>query len=313
MAAKFCTYNLNELVQLVNFQEEFMVTFCVLNLTFFFVASLGNLLVIRVLWKASSIPHAVRKLFLNLAISDLAAGMFSQPTFGVIIAVMLKMASTGDYKLESFCPTILNVFNFFFFSLPCASFLNVTVIAVDRHLAILLHLRYHELVTSQRVIIALVFVWLISAVLASMPMYISLPKGNDLLTASIGFVGVLLTTVAYIRIYKVVRYHRNQIQSQLKVHNFQAVELLRQKKSAYNAVIVYIVFLGCYLPLFISLIFLISDDLQISYFAARHASQFLVLLNSSLNPLIYVWRYREIRATVKITVKKIFCMDEQET
>ena len=41
------------------------------------VAGLGNRLVIRALWKASSISANVRKLFLSLAFSDLAVGMFS--------------------------------------------------------------------------------------------------------------------------------------------------------------------------------------------------------------------------------------------
>ena len=139
-----------------------MMTLCILNLLFSVVAVLGNLLVIRALWKSSSIPGAVRKLFLSLAFSDFAVGMLSQTMFGVIIAVMLKMASTGEHNFVSFCPTILNVCYFFMFLLSSASFLNVIAITVDRLLAILLHLRYQELVTSKRVIIALVSLWITS-------------------------------------------------------------------------------------------------------------------------------------------------------
>ena len=123
------------------------------------MAVLGNLLVVRALWKALSIPDTVKKLFLSLAFSDLVVGIFSQPMFGVIIAVMLKIASTGDYNFASFCPNIVTVCYFFVTFLSCASFLNITAIAVDRLLAISLHLRYQELATSKRVLIVLVSVY----------------------------------------------------------------------------------------------------------------------------------------------------------
>ena len=116
----------------------------------------GNLLVIRALWKALSIPANLKKLLLNLAFSDFAVGLFLQPMFAVIIAVMLNMAANANYNFDFFCPTILSVGYFAFFLLGAALFLNITAIAVDRLLAIFLHLRYQELVTSKRVVIALV-------------------------------------------------------------------------------------------------------------------------------------------------------------
>ena len=281
-----------------------MLILSVLHLVFSLVATLGNLLVIRALWKASSIPANVRKLFLSLVFSDLAVGMLSQPMAGVIFAVMLKMASTGDYNYDSMCPTTLTLCNFFKFLLGCASFLNVTAIAVDRLFALLLHLRYQELVTSKRVNIALFSLWLTSGVAASI--FILLPEGNEIVLAIILFLGALLTTAAYIRIYKVVQHHQNQIQSLIQIHNAQAVELLRQKKSSYNALFVYLVFLACYLPFCLSQILYITNSLRMSFLMTRQASLFLVLLNSSLNPLVYCWRYRKIREIVQATVKKVF-------
>ena len=113
MSAQFCAKQLNEQMKLVQFQKDFMFSFSVVNLVFSPVAALGNLLVIRALWKASSIPANARKLFLSLAFSDLAVGMFSQPMTAVNIAVMLKMASTGDYNFASMCPSNLTVVFFF--------------------------------------------------------------------------------------------------------------------------------------------------------------------------------------------------------
>ena len=308
MATKFCTYRMEELTQLVRFKETLILTLCVLNLFFSLVATLGNLLVIRALWKASSIPPTIRQLLLSLAFSDLAVGLFAQSMRGVIIAVMLRMATNGNYNSDFLCPTILTISLFSTFFLACASFLNITAIAIDRLLAISLHLRYKEIVTSKRVIIALVSLWITSGVAASI--FILLHNHNGIAVVIVELVGLLLATVAYIRIYKVVKYHRNQIQSQLQSPSVQATELLREKKSALNSLFVYIVFVTCYLPQFCSIMLSQTVNFGISSFAANHATHFFILLNSSLNPIVYCWRYREIREIVKNTVKKIFRVTE---
>ena len=309
MASQLCTTTLDTLTRLVRHHESFTVTLCVLNLVFSLVAALGNLLVIRALWKASSIPANVKKFFLSLAFSDLAVGMLTQPMFGVIIAVLLKKGSTGNYNFVSFCPTTLTVLSGLYILLFCASFLNVTAIAVDRLLAISLHLRYQELVTSKRVMVASVSVWITSGVAALLTTL--LPKVNSavLIHITIVFIGLLLTTIAYIRIYQVVRHHQNQLQLQ----NTQVMELLRQKKSAYNTFFVYIVYLACYLPTFIWMTVFVTDNFRISFEVASEATLFIYLANSSLNPFVYCWRYREIREIVKSTVKKILHMSENAT
>ena len=234
MAVEFFSYKLVGLSQLVRFHGTLVTTFCILNLVFCLVASLRNLIVIRALWKVTSIPPTIRKLFLSLAFSDLAVGLLAQSMYGVIIAVMLRMAANGNYSFDFLCPIIVIACFFIMFVLGCASFLNVTAVARDRLLALSLHLRYQELVTSKRVIVALVCLWLTSAVAVSI--FIFLLHSNRMVVAIMGFVGLFLTTVAYIRVYRVLRYHQNQIQGQLQLHG-QAMELHREKKSTFNSVL----------------------------------------------------------------------------
>ena len=298
MAEEFCRYYLKGLSQLVQFHRTTLLALCVLHFIFSPVATFGNILVIRALWKASSIPANIKKFFLSLAVSDLAVGLFAQ----LMLAVVLRMATNGGHNFDLLCPTILTVCYFSLFLLACASFLNVTAIAVDRLLAITLHLRYRELVTSEYVIIALVSVWLTSGFAASL--FVSLDIHNIMVVVIAQFVGILLATVAYIRIYRVERYHQNQIHSQLQHQNARTRALLREKKSAFNSVHFYVIFVACYLPYFCSVIFLTTDSAQSSFWLAAHVTFFFVLLNSSLNPVVYCWRYREIRQIMKNTVKK---------
>ena len=305
MDAQFCNFRLEGLAQLVRHYRPFTSTLCVLNLLFSSLAILGNLLVIRALWKASSIPANLKKLFLSLAFLDLAVGLFVQLMYGIIMAVMLKIAANGNYNSAFLCPTILSVCYFSMFSLACASFFTITFIAVDRLLAVSLHLRYQELVTSRRVAITLVSLLLTSGVAAFI--FISRSNHSSVVTAVVACLGFLLTTVAYIRVYKVVRYHKNQIQSQLQqVNNQEMQEQLRERKAAFNILFVYVIFVACYLPHTCVVMWSVIFSSQISFFFPSYATLFLVLLNSSLNPLVYCWRFREIRQSVKSTVIKIF-------
>ena len=157
MAEQFCTRVLYSLVQVVHHRRSSLLAFCVLNFVFSVVATLENLLVIRALMKASTIPATVKKLLLSLAFSDLAVELCTQLMAAIINASILKMASSGN-NTAFFCPTVLSAQGYFRYLLVSASFLNVIVIAFDRLLAVSLHLRYQELITPKRVNIALVSV-----------------------------------------------------------------------------------------------------------------------------------------------------------
>ena len=103
-------------------------------------------------------------------------------------------------------------------------------------------------------------------------------------TSVISVVGYVLTTLAYVRIYKVVKYHQNQIYGQNQLQNAQTREALRQRKSAYSSLFVSVVFLACYLPFLPCVLLYSTITSEISFSVAYFASIFLIYLNSSLNP-----------------------------
>ena len=292
MAEQYCRQMLDSIFKLVHHSRSSILAFSVSHFTFSFVATVGNLLVIRALLKASTIPANVKKMFISLAFSDLAVGLSLQLMDAIIYAVVWKMASRED-NLASLCPTVLSVLSYFMYLLAPAPFMNVIFIAFDRLLAVSLHLRYQELVTPRRVTIVLVSVWIISCVLASL--FIFFPNEIEMVAGVISLTGYILTTVVYVRIYKVVKYHQNQIYSQNQLQNAQTREVHQQRKSAYNSLFVSVVFLACYFPFLPCTILYETDTSEISFLVAQFASFFLICLNSSLNPIVYCWRYREIR------------------
>ncbi|XP_044180879.1 adenosine receptor A2b-like [Acropora millepora] len=297
MRDQFCKNIQVFLQQLVDSQKTAVFSLCVLNFVFCPVATLGNALAIRALWKASSLPRNLRKMLLSLAFCGLAVGLFAHTTIAGVLV-------TATLNLNVLCPLILSISFFVSVCVAWASFLNVTAIAVDRLLAVSLHLRYAEFVTSKRATIILVAIWLISCVFSLVHL---MKYDYYVIVAILGSIGLPLTTFACFCVYIVARHHENQIQAQFQQQNAQAMVLLRERKSALNVVYIYIVFVGCYLPRFCSVFAeaITGNPSVLSLFAL-----FFLFLNSSLNPLVYCWRLREVRQIMKVALKKIFRLEE---
>ena len=85
--------------------------------------------------------------------------------------------------------------------------------------------------------------------------------------------------MAYVRIYKVVRYHQNQIYSQNQLQNAQTRQAHRQKKSADNSLFVSVLFLACYFPFLPCTILYLTNTSEISFLVAHFACIFLIYLN----------------------------------
>ena len=300
MADQFCVYELRGIRLIAESYSKALFSLCVLHFGFSPVATIGNVLAIRALWKASSLPANLRKLLLSLAFSDLFVGFFVHMKLGVVF----KLALSENYNLEKLCPFTLTPCYLVLYLLAFASFLDVSAIAVDRLLAVSLHLRYAELVTTKRVVRGLATIWLASCVVAS----VVVANLNFFVSIIIFSLGFMLTTVAYYRVYLVTRYHQNQIRIQRQQQNAQAATvLLRERKSSLNVLYIYIAFAVTYLPRFCSVLIRKSNPSNDSAWVACYMTMFLVLINSSMNPLIYCWRYHEVQKVIKKTCKKTFC------
>ena len=305
MSIEICNKRLEELVKLAEFQNRFLLSLCVLNFVFCIVAILGNLLVIRAVWKATMMSSTLKAMFMSLAFSDLVVGLFVQPMNGAIIAVILDKVASGNYDIAFLCPTFVTMYLSFGYFFAGTSFWSMVAIAVDRLLAVSLHLRYNEFVTTKRVVVCLALLWLTSGLVTSV--YIVLPNYNDIVAVVLEVLGILVTSVAYYRVFKVARYHQNKIHSHCQVNNdLKRLKVVRVKRSAYNAFVVYTVFLICYIPNIFCGILLVVSDFRLSLITAFYITIFLIYLNSSVNLFVYCWRYREIREIMKKTMAKIF-------
>ena len=113
------------------------------------------------------------------------------------------------------------------------------------------------------------------------------------------------------QLYSIVRHHTNQIHAlQLQPvgqnQNGELANTARLKKTALATFYVYVVFVVCFLPvLCVNAAYKIygESELRLHLF---YYSWTLMYLNSSLNPLVYCWKMRNIRQAVISVLRNIF-------
>ena len=280
--------------------EDLYLTFianCVFNSFLAYNAIMLNIVTMHAIRKTSSIPKTLKTLLLSLAVSDVGVGLLVQPYYTSLLIKPLQLIipNCSTYKTFYFVSNLFSI----------ASFLGVVAVSVERFLAIHLHLRYQGLVTHKRVVSVVISIWLLSAFLTFLMLSIPL-NINTLITLIGGTTGLIITTMVYIRIYSVIRRHKNQIQVLQVQQVAQADEVANFAgliKSAVGTFYVYLVFLLCYLPFLISLVAKEMNSSSLKRFVPFALT--LVYFNSSLNPVIYCWKMRHIRHAVMNILKNM--------
>lgn len=273
----------DEGISVQEFSENYMIVIRYINLFFCCTAVLGNSSILLTIWKTSSLHSVSNILLSSLAVSDLSIGLVVQPIF---VAHLENLATTDG----------LLYFNILG-SVSCTvSFYSVTAIAVDRLLAVQLHLRYEAEVTPFRATVVVIIIWIYAA-LFSLFWLLNFYLVFKMISIVIIFFAV------HLKIYLIVLRHQRQIQRQLQLqqqdaNNENILRVKRFVRSAVNIFLLYILLLSCYMPFAVyhQLIFVNRGYAASNVYITTMT---LVFLNSSLNPLLYSWRDSEIRTALK--------------
>ena len=195
------------------------------------------------------------------------------------------------------------------------SFITVTIIGVDRFLAITLHLRYNELVTPKRVILAVVSAWLFSLTTVFIGVFCYFQVGEIVLLV-FGYGGMIVLSTVYVKVFSVARRHAAIIdsQAQVSIHLSRITNMARNKNLAIKTFYVFAVFLLCYCPYLVVLTVLLVSDQNVKIQGAVQLTSLLVMLNSSLNPLVLGWKMKDMRRIIQNDFKKyILCRQNGPT
>lgn len=277
------------------------------NLPASVVAFVGNFLIIVTLRKVSCL-HPPSKLLLGcLACTDLGVGLVSQPLY------IVYFLSSEHSKDCYYSYLLLSTFG----SILCGvSLLTMTAVSVERLLALLLGLRYRQVVTARRVRL-LVITFCVFGILNAAVVFYSHPLARGIAVA-VMLLCITISSFCYTKIYRTLRLSQAQVQDQAHQgqQNGEGIQLnkARYKKTVSTALWVQMALLVCYLPYglvagFISISGLITPFLNFT----RAFAISLLLFNSTLNPFLYCWKMREIRQAMKHTVRQFCRFPTQET
>ena len=264
------------------------------NIFLSIAAFLRNTLILVALHKETSTHPPSELLYRNLAITDLCVGMISEP-----LAVTYWTAAVNRQWHICYYAQKAGAISSYIFCLVS--------ISLDRLLALLVGLRYRQVVTLKRIRISLIVFWLLS--LGSSLTFFRIQVMWWLPRVG-GGLCLVTSIISYIKIVFTLRH--NQIHVQNHVSQGQPNQTIPLNRARYRRAVnsvfwVQVALVVCYLPSVITSALITSQGgVPLYSFVARQFTSTLVYLNSSLNPLIYCWKIREVREAVKETLRHFF-------
>ena len=272
-----------------------------LNIPLSLTTFLANLVIIIALQKPSSLHPPSNLLLGCLASTDLCVGLIMQPLY------VVYLMSSEDYRL---CYYVQRIFIATATIFAGFSAITLTAISVDRLLALMLGLRYRQVVTLRRVWALVAFIWLNNISISATLIF----NGDIFLKVLTieGMLCVIISSFCYSKIYFMLRQHQVQVQDHVQQGQLTGVgtgiNLARYKKTVASALWVQTIYLLSYLPFCLTIaVVVITGLVTPSLYVAVFATLCLVSLNSSLNPFLYCWKMRELRQAVKDTIRGIWC------
>ena len=287
---------------------------CIVGSIFAFTAVVLNVLVILALRNIPSLPRKTLKiLLLSMSVSDLGVGLVAQPLNIYVLVTNIKILSQPyfDPTYPDHYKAIVDAYRVVANVLTYASFFSIVALSADRFLVIRLQLRYQDAVTHKRAIAGVISFWLLSAFLPFFRFLKWLPENKIFIFfVTIQFICLIISGLFYFKIFLALRQHAAQVQNvpvECGERN-EAVNAARERKAAFGVFYVYLTFVACYLP---QICFNIAEkiiDIERPFLAYKvnlHATNLLVL-NSSLSPLIYCWKMRRIRQAMIDVLRQPF-------
>ena len=272
----------------------------VLNTSMSVTAFLGNALILIALHKESSLHPPSKLLLRSLATTDLGVGLISQP-----VAVIYWMSVVNEHwNIRPYAFVAQFITSYILCGVSVAT---LTAISVDRLLALLLGLRYRQVVTLKRTYVIVIAIWVVCTISSATQFW------NLLITLLCAIIGtslcVVISVFSYTKIFLTLRHHQNQVQDNVQQPNqTNQLNIARYKKAVSTALWLQLTLVACYLPFVIVAVLTSYSGLSSSLCYPRIYTRSLFFLNSSLNPILYCWKLGEVRQAVKDTIRQVFCL-----
>ena len=274
------------------------LTNCVVSALLAPMAIVANALILAAIWKNPSLRTPSYVLLAGLAFTDFCSGLLIQPFFALYQWAVLK----GN--IEMFCITGV-VTQSVGSSLSSLTGTMMTMIAVERWL----HMSRRSLLTVRRVVTLYITCLIVLLLFFAGHIY-NWSSTNKffspfivlmLLGAAFYF---SLTLFAYFKVFQIIRKHQSQVQA-----NQNSIDIEKYKKSVFTILYIlalfllsYVAFVCCFLVVYFIDIFGTRPSI-----AAFNVCGAILFVSSFANPLLYYWRIKKIRGSVRRILRKYCC------
>ena len=256
----------------------------------------ANLFILMALHKKSSLHAASKFLLCTLATTDLCVGLFGHPlALTINILEMKEQWESCEYARA----VMLSAVRTF-----CAvSLFATTAISVDRLLALLLMLRYRQVVTLRRTVAIVTTAAAVSAAFMVVSFVLDFPSQYSSIFI---FSCLAISASSYFKIFFVLRRHNKTEPNQTSRNRTVSLNMASYRKTVYSALWIQLALVVCYIPHFIVETVVSRVSLTMIIITSWRITAILVLFNSSLNPILYCWKIKEVKQAVMEILEGIF-------
>ncbi|XP_075777525.1 melanocortin receptor 4 [Pelodiscus sinensis] len=258
------------------------------------VSLLENVLVIVAIAKNKNLHSPMYFFICSLAVADMLVSLSNGSE--TIVITLLNNTDTGA---QSFTVNIDNVIDSVICSSLLASICSLLSIAVDRYFTIFYALQYHNIMTVKRVGIIITCIWAACTISGILFIIYSDSSVVIICLISMFFTMLVLMASLYVHMFMLARLHIK------KIAVLPGTGTIRQganMKGAITLTILIGVFVVCWAPFFLHLIFYIScphNPYCVCFMSHFNLYLILIMCNSIIDPLIYAFRSQELRKTFK--------------
>jgi len=284
------------------------------------VGLMGNSLVITVVKMFRSMRTTTNYLLVNVACADITTLVLT----AILYIIMQGKGPVHSRALASFlCKFIYN--NTISIITLLVTALTLTVLALERYNALVKPMIISRRLTISKIAYVITGIWLV-AIALMIPLFATLDYDLDKRSCTHGDADyemmiyidcliVILTLVPFTLIafcYTQIIYgmYFKKAAYRSKIERGHVHEETKEKRRLVTLLILLtVVFFIAFIPYGVLLILKVSKVNHIHVLYLQSGSQYLTLLNCSVNPFIYAFQSSSYRRAFKLIIKKMLCRD----
>lgn len=265
---------------------------CILNCPTALSAIVFNSLIMCAIWRENGLRSHANYLLAWLAMTDVLVGVVVQP---------LNIAIHAEVLIGKQNCIVHGVYDSIKFLCSLMSVVTALFISCDRCVAITFPFNYYSWMSATKTSITLILAWMFWIIVVASWTQGLAGRYVQLVCVSFLILTFVILSTIYAKMIKLAKQHQHQIDTHQPSDQQTGTDAVRHKKALKTAVFIIGALMVCYLPIVVVVLvdLVVGNKIDaVTRYMMVSYPETLVFINSTLNPIIYCLRSREIRNAV---------------